>query len=233
MALRFVNKKRTAGERAGMDRPTILEAALSLWLKDGPTGCSIRAIAADLGVSPTTIHSHFKGGVDELREELARAALEEQAPPYKPGQDPKDYLRRLFRSLLASCRQKPHLGDLILRGLTKDPLFNPIFAERLCATVAAIAEKQPLASTLQIALCRLAGMIIIETSDWAFLEPEAAKEQLKGLISALPGAQFPTLKGAGPKLAATADARSRAGYAEKMGYATADALIYELQKGGK
>jgi AcrR family transcriptional regulator len=223
-------KRRTAGTRAGMDRTKILGAARSLWLSDGPKGCSIRAVASHLGVGPTTIHAHFHGGVGELKDELARAALAERAPPYKPGQDPGDYLRRLFDSFLTTCRQEPHLASLVVLGLSKDPLFSPVFAERLCATVAAIAKKRPLAVALQLVLSRLVGIIIIETGEAAFLNPAIAKEKIMKVIDSLPAAEFPTLKVLGERLAAGAEARSGTGYEQKTAYAAADILIGELSK---
>jgi AcrR family transcriptional regulator len=225
--------QRKVGERAGMDRSKILQAALSLWLKKGPEGCSIRAVAAVLGISPTTIHSHFKGGAKKLKEDLAREALAKSAPPYKPGQDSKDYLRQLFRSLLEASRQNPHLGSLIVIALTEDPLFSPVFAERLCVTLTAISKKLPLAIALQHTLNRLAGMVVMETSRWAFVKPQVAKATLAARISGLTESEFSTLKSVGETLALGPERRSKAGYLERMGFSTADSLIQELQRGAQ
>ena len=104
--------KRTAGQRAGMNRAKIAAAATKLWLTTGPEKFTIRELATQLKVGPTTIHAHFKGGIRDLRREIARRALKDLTPPYQPNQTPKDYLRAFMRSALSSFRQQPTLGRL-------------------------------------------------------------------------------------------------------------------------
>ena len=84
--------KRKAGQRAGMTRGKIVEAAVKLWDSVGPEGFTIRRLAARLKVVPTTIRAHVKGGIAELRREIARRVLADLTPPYKP-----DQLRAKFR----------------------------------------------------------------------------------------------------------------------------------------
>ena len=116
--------KRKAGQRAGMTRAKIVDAAVKLWDSAGPEGFTIRKLALQLKVVPTTIRAHVKGGIGELRREVARRVLADRTPPYKPNQDPNDYLREFFRSALVSFRQRPTLARLVILELTDDPLLT-------------------------------------------------------------------------------------------------------------
>jgi AcrR family transcriptional regulator len=222
-------KKRKAGMRAGMTRARIAEAAGKVRLEGGADNFSIRAVAKALGVVPATIRSHFKGGMDDLLAEITRSAL---TPPYKPQQDPKDYLRGFFRSALAAFRQRPQLGRLVVAHLSDDPLLSPVFAERICATLAAIAKTKDVGWAFQLFLNRLSGLVIMETASWLANEPGAVKTKIHKQTSVLSGAEFPTLKFASEKLAADLIKRGAAGYVDKVANTTADALIAELAKGG-
>ena len=99
-----------------MTRAKIVEAAVKLWDSAGPEGFTIRKLALQLKVVPTTIRAHVKGGIGELRREVARRVLADLTRPYKPNQDPNDYLREFFRSALASFRQRPTLARLVILG---------------------------------------------------------------------------------------------------------------------
>lgn len=232
MMLVLKKKKRKAGMRAGMTRAKIVEAASKVRLAGGADNFSIRAVAKALDVVPATIRSHFKGGMGDLLDEITRSALAELTPPYKPQQDPKDYLRDFFRTTLAAFRQQPQLGRLVIAHLSDDPLLSPVFAERICATLAAIAKTQDVGSALQLFLNRLAGLVIMGTASWLASEPEAVKAKVLGQTSVLSGAEFPTLKFAGEKLAADLIKRGAAGYLDTVADETVDALIAELAKGG-
>jgi AcrR family transcriptional regulator len=224
-------EKRTAGMRAGMTRAGIAEAAAELWLSGGATNFSIRALAKALDVVPATVRAHFKGGTGELLDEIARGALAQLTPPYMPQQDPKDYLRDFFRALLASSRKQPQLGRLVILRLSDDLLLSPIFAERIAATLAAIATQQDVASALRLFLDRLAGLVMAETASWLANAPEDVEARILQQTSVLSSAEFPTLKLAGEKLAADMMKRGAAGALDAIADAAAAALIAELAKG--
>jgi len=224
--------KRTAGMRAGMSRAKIVEGAAKVWLSGGADNFSIRAVANALEVAPATIRAHFKGGMGELLVQIVSHALVDLTPPYKPHQDAKDYLRDFFRAALAAFRQNPELGRLVVIHLSNNPLLSPVFAERTCATLAAIAKKQNVAWALRVFLERIAGLIMIETSNWSLRKPQDVEADVLKQTSSLSPTEFPTLKLAGHKLALHLTKSAAASELDKVADAAAEALITELAKSG-
>ena len=54
----IVKEKRKAGTRAGLTKAAIVAAAAKLIESVGANGFSLRRLAKELGVGPTTIHFH-------------------------------------------------------------------------------------------------------------------------------------------------------------------------------
>ena len=67
----------------------IVDAAVKLWEAAGPEGFTIRKLALQLKVVPTTIRAHVKGGIGELRREVARRVLADRTPPYQAEPGPQ------------------------------------------------------------------------------------------------------------------------------------------------
>lgn len=230
-----INKKapkRKAGQRAGMTRAKTIDAAVKLWDAAGPDGFTIRKLATQLKVVPTTIRAHVKGGLGELTREVARRGLEDLTPPYKPNQGPQDYLRAFFRSALASVRQRPKLARLVILELTEDPLLSLTFAERMFATIAALAAEADLIWGLELLIGRLTEVTMIESGAWALRDPKHTVSYIqKGLVSASK-TEFPTLTHAPNKLGAKLIERTEPGYLQERADAAAAALVAELEASG-
>ncbi|MBY0229118.1 MAG: TetR/AcrR family transcriptional regulator [Gemmataceae bacterium] len=84
-------------------RETILEAARTLFLRDGFAGTSMDAVTALAGVSKATVYAHFKS-----KDELFASLVQETArpifdgfPPLEPGGDPAGQLRRYLAAVRA------------------------------------------------------------------------------------------------------------------------------------
>ncbi len=214
-----------------MSRAKIADATTKLWLSGGADRFSIRAVAESLDVAPATIRAHFKGGIADLLGEIVRSTLAELAPPYKPHQDPKNYLRDFFRRAQAAFRQKPQLGRLVILHLSDDPLLSPTFAERICATLEAIAKEPSAGWALEQFVGRLAGLVIVETASWRAEEPEAIKSKFRKRMSALSSVEFPTLTAAGEKITSHMMKRCAVDPSHKSADAAAEAMIAKLEKG--
>jgi AcrR family transcriptional regulator len=231
VGVKFPKKKRKAGQRAGLTREKIAIGALQLYLTIGPKKISLHAVAKHLKVVPTTIRTHFKGGLGELLDEVVRLALEELAPPYKPSQGAHDYLQLFFRSALTSFRQKPSLGRLVVIHMTDGPLVSPVFAERMCATLNALAPKKNAAWAFRRLLVRLSGVVMVEATETLMNQPKTGGAQISGTISALSKTEFPTLHALLDKFAEDYTMRTEPAYVLAEADKVTAALIAELAKG--
>ena len=152
--------------------------------------------------------------------------------PYEAQQDPKAYLRAVFVKALVAFRERPVLGRLAMHHAIDDPWLNMAFSERVLVTLAALSEGVDLAQAYNLALARLAGLILLETGKVACMPPHESRERLLTDISALAPAEFPSLKKAGALLADNLLKRSAPDYAEETAGQVVTALIAELQTPG-
>jgi AcrR family transcriptional regulator len=229
MALIFKKPpKRKAGQRAGLTRAKIIDPAVKLWDATGPDGFTLRKLAAQLNVGPTTIRTHVKGGIAELRREIARRVLAELAPPYKPNQNPNDYLRGFFRSALISFRQRPRLARLVVLELNDDPLLSLMFAERMCATIAGLDDKVDLVCSLELLIGRLTEAAMIESGAWAQRDPKLATAQIGARLLNASKTEFPTLTHAPQALGAKLIRRTETDYLQKRADAAVAGFIADL-----
>jgi TetR/AcrR family tetracycline transcriptional repressor len=229
MALIFKKPpKRKAGQRAGLTRAKIIDAAVKLWDDAGPNGFAIRKLAKQLKVGATTIHAHVKGGIPELRREIARRVVADLAPPYKPNQNANDYLRGFFRSALISFHQRPRLARLVVLELTDDPLLSLMFAERMCATIAGLDVKTDLFCGLELLIGRLTDAAMIESGAWAQRDPKLATAQIQARLLNASKTEFPTLTHAPQALGAKLIRRTETDYLQKRADAAVAGFLADL-----
>jgi len=96
----IVKEKRKAGTRAGLTKGAIVTTAAKLIESVGANGFSLRKLAKALGVSPTTIHFHFEGGVGSVFSAVAQQALAGVSRPFKPKEEPAAYLAELLLKIM-------------------------------------------------------------------------------------------------------------------------------------
>ncbi|MFH8408419.1 TetR/AcrR family transcriptional regulator C-terminal domain-containing protein [Streptomyces sp. NPDC018019] len=72
-------QKRARGERAGLSRQRVLDAALALVDRDGLAALSMRRLGADLGVEAMTLY-HYVPNKDALLDGLVERVFERAAP---------------------------------------------------------------------------------------------------------------------------------------------------------
>ena len=133
----IVKEKRKAGTRAGLTKPAIAAAAAKLIESVGANGFSLRKLAKALGVSPTTIHFHFEGGVGSVFSAVAQQALAGVSWPFKPKEEPAAYLGELLLKILQALHARPVVAKLVALRLSSNPLLDPLLAERLLLVLAA------------------------------------------------------------------------------------------------
>jgi AcrR family transcriptional regulator len=104
---------RTRGQRAGITRPAILEAAVQLADREGLAALSMRRIGAELGVEAMALYHHFanKGA---LLDGMVEHVVSEAAPPEFEPAAWQDALRAFAYSLLAALSTHPNVVPLFV-----------------------------------------------------------------------------------------------------------------------
>lgn len=126
---------RGPGQRAGLNRETVIAAAGELVANAGLAALTMRAVATRLGVTPNAIYSHvdsktalLDGVLDELLQQVDSPAA---------GPSPTDALHELMTATYRVLLSRPDLVPLYLaRQGTRGP-----HAERLGESMAALLER--------------------------------------------------------------------------------------------
>jgi AcrR family transcriptional regulator len=129
---------------AGDTKAMLRQAALRLFARRGYAGTSIRAIAAEVGLSESVLYAHFAG-----KQAIFEAVLAELGP-WGPGAeaeavedglaatDPPRYLRELVGAFLAAWDRQD--ARLLISLMARDGLLHsPALGEALAAMRAAVA----------------------------------------------------------------------------------------------
>jgi AcrR family transcriptional regulator len=186
--------KRKPGTRAGLTKSGIAADAAKLLETAGPREFSVRKLASAMGVGPTSIHAHFKGGTEAVLEAIAGQALGGVTRPFKPMEEPAEYLRQLFLKILQSLHARPEIARLVILQLSSTPLLVPLLAERLLLTLAALGvPKEALPKTFQRAMGVILEMILTVSARSKPAEQKSLSAQMNKAIAALPSTEFPNL----------------------------------------
>ena len=145
--------KRKPGTRAGLTKSVIAAAAVKLIDSRGMDEFRVRKLAEAVGVGPTSIHAHFKGGIRAISSAAAAQALAGTTRPFKPMEEPADYLRELLLRVLQSLHGRPEFARVVVLELSSNPTLVPLLAERLLLTLTALGvPTEALPKTLQRAM---------------------------------------------------------------------------------
>ncbi|MFF4408659.1 TetR/AcrR family transcriptional regulator C-terminal domain-containing protein [Streptomyces sp. NPDC001262] len=117
------DRKRTRGERAGLTRDRVLDAALALADREGRKALTMRRLGAELGVEAMTLYHHVPNK-DALLDGLVERVVTEALPE---GAQDTDW-RTLLRTYAEALRE----------GLLRHPGVLPLVAERPAVTPATL-----------------------------------------------------------------------------------------------
>ena len=189
-----VKEKRKAGTRAGLTKAAIVAAAAKLIESIGVSEFSLRRLAKELGVGPTTIHFHFEGGIRAVSSAVAQQALAGVTRPYKPKEEPASYLGELLLKILEALHARPVGATVVVLQLSSNPVLDPLLAERVLLALAALgvpAEARP--RMFRRAMGVIFEMILAECGRFSAAEQKQASAQMHETIAALPSTEFPNL----------------------------------------
>jgi TetR/AcrR family transcriptional regulator, tetracycline repressor protein len=188
------NPKRKPGTRAGLTKSLIAAAAIKLIDSDGMDQFSVRKLASDMGVGPTSIHAHFTGGTEAVLDAVAAQALAGTTRPFKPLEEPAEYLRELLLKMLEALHARPVVADLVVLRLSSDPILVPLLAERLLLTLAALGvPAEALPRMFRRAMGVIFDMILTVSARSKAADQKKLSTQMLKTIAALPPTEFPNL----------------------------------------
>lgn len=104
---------------AGLTREAVVQAAEAVALRVGVDNTSLRAVAGELGVSPTALYHHVSGRdelVDAIADAFVRRILERELPA-----EPLERVRALVRHLHEAGTSQPGLLGIMIGHVPRDP----------------------------------------------------------------------------------------------------------------
>jgi hypothetical protein len=142
----------------------------------------------------TSIHAHFKGGTRAISSAVTAQALAGTSRPFKPMEEPAEYLRELFLKILQSLHARPEIVRLVVLELSSNPILDPLLAERLLLTLAALGvPKDEVPKTFQRAMGVILEMILMVSARSKPAHQKWRSAQMNKAIAALPSTEFPNL----------------------------------------
>jgi TetR/AcrR family tetracycline transcriptional repressor len=107
-----VSAIRGPGQRAGLSRDLVLDAATDLLAERGRV--TMRAVAQRLGVAPNALYSHIADKTELVDGVLDRVLAQVEAPEARAGVDPGDAIHRLMTSTHEVLLRHPQLVPAFL-----------------------------------------------------------------------------------------------------------------------
>ena len=149
---------------AGLSRESVVAAAEAVAERDGFAGMSLRAVAVELGVSPTAIYHHVAG-----KDELIDAVGDAFAARVLEGRLPKDPARRV-RELALRLRQAgiehPGLLSAVVGHVPEQiPSAHLTYAEEMLTALVAAGASESTAHLLYGTIVRLCVGDVIARSN--------------------------------------------------------------------
>lgn len=145
---------------AGVDRDDVVDAAVALVEGGGGEALTMRKLAAELGVAPTTIYWHV-GNRDDLVLAVVRRQAERQAATRVRGRTPGDRIasaaRNIWRNALANRNVTALASQAGATTLLELPLEAALVAELEAAGVDGAAARDALRSILAC----IAGFLVL------------------------------------------------------------------------
>jgi TetR/AcrR family tetracycline transcriptional repressor len=113
---------RRPGERAGLARQAVLDAARALSAREGLEGLSMRRLADRLGVAPNALYSHFADKSDLIDALLDGLLVDVEVPlAARGGGDWREGLSALMAATRRHLLAHPHLIPLYLSRPARGP----------------------------------------------------------------------------------------------------------------
>jgi AcrR family transcriptional regulator len=193
--------KRTRTPRNTLSQELIVRTALDLMEASGTDGFSLRALAAELGVGPMALYTHFRSK-DDLYDAV-RDHLLTSVPPAPADQPWQDQIRAVCRGLRRLMLQHPCLAQL-LGGRPLSGHETARLAEYLLGVLRSAGFDAETAARAHTALFTY----VLGATSWEIQlaaerhDPEGSR-RLRATMESLSSTEFPTVVELAPELSRT------------------------------
>lgn len=165
------------GRRAGLEPTEIVDAALALVDAHGAEALTMRRLAADLGVTTTTIYWHV-GNRDDLVLAIIERVAEQQAKLALDGHDPVDRIVAIATHVFRSALERRHVTSLAHQvgatSLLELPLERTMAVELDAAGVRGEAARDAMRA---IMMC-VAGFLVVGMRRPTDIDPRVRSDAL-------------------------------------------------------
>jgi AcrR family transcriptional regulator len=145
---------------AGLDRDDVVDAALALVEAGGGEALTMRKLAAELGVAPTSIYWHV-GNRDELVLALVQRQAERQAATKVRGHTPPERITSAARNIWATARANRNVTALASQAGATTLLELPLEVALVAELEAAGLHGERAADGLRSMLACIAGFLVM------------------------------------------------------------------------
>jgi len=176
----------------GLNRSTVVAAALREIDRSGLEDFSLRRVAKSLGIFPTAVSWHVSDR-SQLLADVVRLVLEDISPTgfHDSWQE---YLRQVFHRFRAALRRHPNCAPLIGAQLVGNTAIDLEFIERLLAALAHAGLSGPrLAAAYNAVIAAVVGFATQEFAPVPAAETGKWQKSIQDKLKSVPETRFPIL----------------------------------------
>lgn len=178
-----------------LNQEQIVAAALAIIDRDGLEGFSMREVARELGVYPTSIYWHFKTGKNALLAAVASKALDGVTPALHLDDDWKEWIRLLFRRYRQALAKHPNVAPLLGAQLVSNAGVNPILVERLLTALHGAGFREgALVDAYNAVLAGMLGYVTLEFAPTPRDDPDVWAHEFEQNLRGLPSDHYPLIQ---------------------------------------
>jgi AcrR family transcriptional regulator len=149
-------------------RERILDAAMLLLESGAPL--TMRKLAADVGLAPTSIYWHV-GNRAQLLHELVDRMIADMGRPRPRGSTPEARVSSIARWLRRAVLERPHLVTLAHEQGRSGALYFPVQTALACEVAAAGLHGEAAARAVRTVLFHVGGFVLLERSEFVRARP--------------------------------------------------------------
>jgi TetR/AcrR family tetracycline transcriptional repressor len=184
----------TKARQTPLTRNDIIAAALARVDRYGLEGFSIREVARDLGVYPTALYWHARGGRNEILGAIAATAMRDVAPAVEDVTDWREWLSQLFQRYREALHRHPNIAPLLGAQLVSNAGVDPVLVERVLAILerAGFSDVN-LVNAYNAVIAAMIGFVTLELAPMPGEDPAGWADAVRQQIEGFSPQEFPIL----------------------------------------